>query len=318
MSKNNEIIIALEEKKAKYQELLNKIDENLKEIRGEQELPLETFEDVEIRVKSKKIPPKFETGVRAIDKNMGGLTLGSNIAIAGKSKAGKSELTLKIIKNLSSTYKMCFFNFEMSENNLIIDKLPNLSQIQKRNLIIINSTLGDKKSGKVIKGMNTLGKIIQVVRQLSKKGVKFFLLDSRMKIIADKETLAEYNYHPNGNHESIAFTNEILTQITYELGIIFIRINQVALVDQRSGTFGLKGHGDLEYSYDVIFFLYKDTSKLSKNPTNEEINTVPRILYCYKNRFSNKFEEWKEDITNYSQKAPVVYEYEPKLDMPEI
>jgi replicative DNA helicase len=235
---------------------------------------LENLLSVEKRVKNKPIVPKYLTGNSAIDNKMGGFSEGSFINIAGENFTGKTTLVLKILSNIAEYSPVLFFSFEMYENLLVRNKFKYASKNIKQNLFIEQNK-------------NDLATINFIIRKEAKKGLKFFAIDSRMKIKTDGN-LQEYQKN--------SLISQTLSKITQELGVIIILINQIALSDLRSGRLEFKGSGDTSYDSDVNFFILKDEK------------TETRTLICSKDRINER--TWKEDITDRSYLMPKMKTFE--------
>jgi replicative DNA helicase len=265
------------------QEVINQIKENityyqdlLQEALSE-EITIEPLGSMIERVNKKEIAPKYEVGVSAIDLEMGGFTEGSFINIAGENFTGKTTLVLKILKTVAEYNKVLFFSFEMYENLLVRNKFKTSSDNVKANLLIEQNR-------------NELESIETIVRTYAKKGVKFFAIDSRMKIRVSSE-LAEYQKN--------SLISQTLSKLTQELGVIIIMVNQIALSDLRNGRLEFKGSGDMSYDSDVSFFIVKEEVK------GEDI--AKRWLVCSKDRINER--TWKRDITDRS----FWYKIEPEI-----
>jgi len=241
---------------------------------------LETLRDVRARVKSKPQTIKYLTGHRVIDQKMGGFSEGSFINIAGVNFSGKTTLVLNVIENIARHKKAVFFSFEMYENLLIQNKLQDTSIDD--NLIIVQNKYD-------------LIQIEAIIRRKAEKGIKFFAIDSMMKI---KIGEAKEDY------QKASLISSTLARLTQELGIIILLINQIALSDIRNSRLEFKGSGDISYDSDVSLFITVD-------------DKGNRELHCKKDRINER--TWKADITDnrYIKSEPVVTEYK-TIEMPDI
>lgn len=258
----DELIQALEDKIKEYQQDILELAEDK---------ALETLKDVRHRVNNKPKSNKYLTGHRIIDHKMGGFSEGSFINVAGVNFSGKTTLVLDIIQNIARHKRAVFFSFEMYENLLINNKLTN-SSIDD-NLVIVQ----DKYDLLFIEA---------IIRREANNGVKFFAIDSMMKI---KTNAKQQDY------QKVSLISSTLARLTQELGIIILLINQMALTDIREKRLEFKGSGDVSYDSDVSLFITVDD--------NEN-----RMLHCKKDRINER--TWKEDITDtkFSNK-PIVTEY---------
>jgi replicative DNA helicase len=274
-------------------EIVTDIDEKIKQLMElksmalEEDSKLETLAEVRKRVKSKGKVIKYETGVKAIDNQMGGFSEGSFINIAGENFSGKTTFVLKIIQNIARHNRAVFFSFEMYETLLVNNKLKD-TKIDN-NLIVVQNRY-------------TLTEIDTIIRTEADKGVKFFAIDSMMKIKGNVKLK---------DHQKASEISNTLSKLTQELGVIILLINQMSLIDIREKRLEFKGSGDISYDSDVSFFITVDDKER-------------RTLHCKKDRINERL--WQEDITDRSyQIKPVVttfktdsYEYKgSKVEMPD-
>jgi len=195
--------------------------------------------------------PRYETGVAALDKALnGGIEIGTFVQLAGESGVGKTHLTLEILSNIANYSKSVFFNFEMGDVR-IVNRLKRLlvNDAQWDNLII------DKDS----RDIDTLcNEIILYARD----GVKFFTIDSKMKIEVGG------NLEERQKYSSI--TNR-LSKLSQQHDIIIFLINQMSEEDIKHKRLAFKGSGDQQYDSDISLFYVKDKDEKRK-------------LICNKNR----------------------------------
>lgn len=282
MSEKEELVSKIKAKIEKYQKLLEEITIKDNPI-------LEKYTEVEKRVKSKKPEPKYVTGVQWLDDNLnGGFTQGSFINLAGVSFSGKSTLALKILANVAEYKKVVFFSLEMYENILVKELENKLNKTQKENLLIVQ------------KGYD-VEVIESIIREQAKKGVKFFVIDSKMKVKTNFD---------GKEHQQISRLSNMFARLTQELGIILLLINQISEEDRKNNKFGLKGSGDQVYDSDVILYIY---IKIDKERGER------RICSCVKDRYNKR--KWNEDITEPLQNNRPTMEVEyhdKKLDIPKL
>jgi replicative DNA helicase len=251
------------EKSELIQKLQNRIAKDnalIDELRGGNTYEVEKINQVIHRVKSKPIKPRYLTGIPVLDDNLGGFEDGTFINIAGNSFSGKTTLVLKILENISQSQKVMFFSFEMYEGR-IAKKFNQLSDKQNDNFYIEqrHSHLRD---------------IIGIIKQYSRIGVKFFAIDSRMKIFTDEKE----EYQRNS-----AISRE-LSKLTQELGVVIILINQISEENQKARRLSFKGSGDQIYDTDIALFIVVDDKD-------------NRTLFCEKDRIGER--RWKQPFTLY-------------------
>ena len=263
------------------QEHLEKIDNQIRELNELKEDLLsdtnkdeiESFSSFKNRVSKKPKPIKYETGVFAIDSQVGGFAEGSFIQLAGESFAGKSTLSLKILSNISRYAKTLFFSFEMYES-VLVNYLKELDEVQANNLMISQDH-------------RELSQIERVIAKYSKElNIRFIAIDSRMKINVSGK-MEEFQKNSTISKE--------LSRMCQKYGVIILLINQISEGDLKSGRLSLKGSGDQVYDSDVLLYITVE----GKNTENEK-----RWLICDKDRIGQK--RWKA-LLEYSKPKEIVY-----------
>jgi len=235
------------------------------------------------RVKAKPNTTSYMTGIFWLDAHFGGFKDGSFVNIAGESFGGKSTLLIELLANIAEFNKTVFFSFEMYENTTA-KKLERLKEAQLANLLIEQHR-------------NELNDVVSLIRTYAQKGVKFFGIDSKMKVkvLGNIPTV-----------EKTALISSVLAKLCQELGVIIILINQIGEDDLKNGRMALKGSGDQVYDSDVIWFL---TVNKDKN-----MNVTKRTLYCTKDRLNEKL--FKVDIPSFNISNVQVVKYkEDKIEM---
>ena len=235
------------------------------------------------RVHAKPHTPSYMTGIFWLDAHFGGFKDGSFINIAGESFSGKSTLIIELLANIAEYNKTVFFSFEMYENTTA-KKLERLRDSQLTNLLIEQHR-------------NELMEMVGLIRTYAQRGVKFFAIDSKMKVkvVGNMSTV-----------EKTAQISSVLAKLCQELGVIIILINQIGEDDLKNGRMALKGSGDQVYDSDVIWFLTVNKDK--------DMNVTKRTLYCIKDRLNEKL--FKVDIPQFNSKNVQVVEFkEDKIEM---
>ena len=225
--------------------------------------------------------PRYETGVKALDNSLfGGIEIGTFVQLAGESGVGKTHLTLEILSNIANYSKSVFFNFEMGDTR-IVNRLNKLlvNEQQWDNLIIDNDS----------RDIDTLcNEIILYARD----GVKFFTIDSKMKIevSSDKE-----------DYQKFSNITKKLSALSQKHDIIIFLINQMSEQDIKNKRLAFKGSGDQQYDSDISLFYVKDKDD-------------KRNLICNKNRQDERTFNLElfldENNKTTSQRKPVVTEYQ--------
>jgi len=219
--------------------------------------------DLISKVQSMPNIPRYATGLDIIDKQLatdedryhgisGGIETGTFIQFAGESGAGKTTLVLDILSNVSSGSKCVLFNFEMGEKRIAKRLSRKLTtEKQKENFIIDSHT-------------RNLDNLIMEIVLYARDGVKFFAIDSRMKIEVDGEM---------ADHQKTALISSKLSKLAQEKDVIVFLINQMSDEAIKDKRLVLKNGGDQKYDADMMWFLILDP----KDPKK-------RVLRCTKNR----------------------------------
>lgn len=194
---------------------------------------------------------RYETGIKPLDFNLnGGIEVGTLVQLAGESFVGKTHLTLEILSNVANYAKSVFFNFEMGDTR-IAGKLKKMltSDEQLDNLIIDSET-------------RELEALCAEITLYAKEGIKFFTIDSKMKI----DVLGN-----EADHQKFAKISNRLSKLTQQHDIIIFLINQMSEDDLKHKRLAFKGSGDQKYDSDIALFYVKDEDG-------------SRTLICNKNR----------------------------------
>ncbi len=269
----------------------DKLEKYIAELEGETGLyEPETMQLVVERVRKRPPLKKFSTGIDWLDEKMnGGLSEATFINLAGENFGGKTYLTMKIMEHISKTDPVFFFSFEMYEG-LLAKRVAHWSNKQLNNLFI------EQK-------ITDLYRIESIIRSQRERGIKFFAIDSRMKItLPYKMDIYEKNSE----------ITKVLSKVTQEIGATILLINQIAETDLRNGRLSLKGSGDQTYDSDVIIYIAIERDKKTKEPK-------ARHYICTKDRINERTWKHIEPIVN---EQPKEIEYSEKeideVDIPEI
>jgi len=225
---------------------------------------------------------RYETGISVLDEKLkGGFEVGSLIQLAGQSFAGKTTLFLSIVANIAKYSKAMFASFEMGDRRIVKRLQELLTEEKQWDNLLINSETRD------------INDLVMEITLLANEGIKFFAIDSRMKLKMSGSD-AEY--------QKISLMSSRLSECAIKNDIIILLVNQISEEDLKNRRLSLKGSGDQLYDSDMaLFILIKDDES--------------RELICTKNR-QDEF-TFKVDLPkNYNQKRYVVTEYvEEKIEM---
>jgi len=258
-------------------EVINKSQEEL-------ELPThyepKKLSDAIVEYDSMPTKPKYETGVSVIDNYFnGGLELSQLIMLGGVKGSGKTAFSLQFLFNVSQGFKTAFFSYEMPIWKIAQrSKKANLSQEQKDNLVLLD------------KGRD-IADIQRNIKYLAKGGVKFFVIDSLMKLTN--------KHHTGKRHEQIADITNKLSKLCMELDIIIILIVQISNESISNNKMTVKGSGDADYDADIMFFIQRDKD-----------DEVKRYFICEKNRQNGN--EFKQEVY-FNSKELKLQQYKPSI-----
>lgn len=246
-----------------------------------------TARELKHLVEIKPNVPRYETGVVAIDcKLHGGIEVGTLVQLAGESGAGKTHLLLEILSNIAHYSKAVFFNFEMGDTRIVqrLDRLLT-RDVQWDNLIIDNDS-------------RNIEALCNEITLYSRDGVKFFAIDSKMKL------------EVSGNKDEYQKFSEItkkLSALCQKLDVIVFLINQMNEQDIKNKRLAFKGSGDQQYDSDISLFYVV-------NKDNENPMEWKRTLICNKNRQDEELFAIDLDLDNSGKTVeagiPITYEYQ--------
>ena len=254
----------LNHKKAYYKKKIEIID------LIKQEKELKSITAKELLKRGIPLIERYATNIPTLDRALnGGIPLGNFIQLAGASGAGKTTLSLKIMSEIAKKERIVHFDFEMGEYK-IAKELSRFLKTEKQleNYIIDFSSYN-------------LNDLISEIEIYSKEGIKFFLIDSKMKI----ETDAGYSYY-----ESSRIISKELQKMVRENNITIILINQLSEAAIKDGMATLKGGNDQKYDSDIIIMLYKyyymDEENLERKKMGIPLkpDNTKRQLFIAKNR----------------------------------
>ena len=224
-----------------------------------------TARELMARVADKPTAVRYATGIAPLDEALkGGIEVGTLIQLAGASFSGKTHLSLELLANISTHSKAVFFNFEMGDVRLVsrLKRLLHQEQ-QKDNLIIDDET-------------RSLSGLVMEISLYAKEGIKFFVIDSKMKLDV---------HHEKEDHKKFAAITKEMSKLSQQKDIIILLINQMSEADQKNNHLAFKGSGDQMYDTDIALFMMPDKSDMKNN----------RVLICSKNRQDE--EEFRIQLT---------------------
>jgi replicative DNA helicase len=265
---------AIEYKKKKLQKELEYI--SLVEMQKE----VKTITLKEFLQKEMKDFEYVKSYIKAIDNNLGGIPVGVMIQFAARSYTGKTTTLMRIALNIAKTEKVAHFNFEMSE--MILHKVySNMARNHVEPKQLENLILPEDAS-------SHLDDLIKDIKLLNfRDKVRFFIIDSRMKITTNDKTAKE----------TATNISKKLSELVRELGITIILINQLSEEAIKENRIVLKESGDQFYDADIVLglgfkYLTDSKNKILKDEMGQpKVDENVRRLICEKNRLGKPFKD---------------------------
>lgn len=233
----------------------------------EQEIKAQDIRDLNTWIKDYEDKPKpkvYATRIPFIDDYLnGGLELAQLVLISGDPEAGKTRLCLQILENLSKSNKVCFFCFEFTAEQYIRTRLKEENNESFTNFFLINEGYD-------------IAEVANNIRQLYKQGVKFFLIDSQMRLNAPQGRNME-------EEETSKFST--LAKLCHSLGIVVFLIIQTSKNDRDNPTGSKKGG----HEASIIFRLERiKPDKEDLMQKGNEYDESARMFYIRKNKQTGK------------------------------
>lgn len=253
----------------------------------QKELEIESKEDRSVSewieyFKDQPQSPKYPTKIDFLDSCFdGGLELGQLMLLSGDPEAGKTMLGLQILENIAKSTKVGFFCFEFTIKQYIRRKQKNPALFYN-NIIAINEGYD-------------IYEIANKIKQLFKKGVKFFLIDSQMRITSPTTRSME-------EEESLKFST--LARLCHSLEIFIILIVQTAKGDKENPMGSKKGGHESSITIRI--------EKTQENSKGTDFNEYERIILVKKNKQTGK--HFKEKV--YFDKETLTFSSTPPESKP--
>ena len=211
---------------------------------------------------------KYSTSLAFLDNAFeGGFELAQLMLISGDEESGKTTLCVQILEELAKTTKVAFFSFEFT----VEQYLRSFKELNKKtrfeNFFLINDGY-------------ELFEIVDSIKKLAKQGVKFFLIDSQMRIEVDSKGKQALNMEEK---ESLKFST--LAKLCHALEIFVFLIVQTSKSDTTSPTGSKKG------AHEASIILRIEKIKPDKNDIaqkNNDFDEFKRVLILKKNKQTGK------------------------------
>ncbi|MGG7049231.1 MULTISPECIES: ATPase domain-containing protein [unclassified Campylobacter] len=213
--------------------------------------------------------PRYQTGVSFLDMAFGGgIEMSQLVLLSGEPEAGKTSIGVQILENVSQGFKAAFFCFEFTARQYITAKLQQDPKFcENENLFIINE------------GYN-INEVAENIRALHKMGVKFFLIDSQMRIEVSKARSME-------EEESAKFST--LAKLAHSLEIVIMLIVQTAKGDPNNPMGSKKGGHESSITIRI-----EHIKPSADDKKNMEYDPTKRLLIIKKNKQTGK--HFKEEV----------------------
>lgn len=244
------------------------VDEILSHIK---EAPTEykTFKQWAAYIDTLPVLPRYQTGVSFLDyATGGGFEMAQLVLISGEPEAGKTSIGVQILENVSQGHKAAFFCFEFTARQYIASKLElNRNFANNENLYIINEGY-------------EVGEVAENIRVLTKMGVKFFLIDSQMRLETKKARSME-------EEETEKFST--LAKLAHSLEILIILIIQTSKTDPNNPMGSKKGGHESSITLRIEHVR-------AKKSEGDDVEFEPRrrVISIKKNKQTGK--HFKEEV----------------------
>ncbi len=192
----------------------------------------------------------------------GGFELAQLMLISGDPEAGKTRLGLQILENLARFNKVCFFCFEFTAENYVRQKEKELLSFYE-NIFVINDGYD-------------INEIVRNIKELYKQGVKFFLIDSQMRITSPQARNME-------EEETLKFS--ALAKLCHSLNIFIMLIVQTSKSDRDNPMGSKKGGHEASITIRIERVAPKKDDLLQ---SGNEFDENRRILLVKKNKQTGK------------------------------
>lgn len=231
---------------------------------------LKTFSDWAGFYEQQPNLPRYKTNVSFLDASLGGgFEMSQLVLFSGEPEAGKTSLGLQILENIAENNKACFFCFEFTARQYITRKMennPRFAQNAGKNLFVINEGYD-------------ISEVSDNIKHLAKMGVKFFLIDSQMRIEVPKARSME-------EEESAKFST--LAKLAHKLEVLIILIIQTAKGDSNNPMGSKKGGHESSITIRI------EHCKPPKEVVDKEFDPKRRTIIIKKNKQTGK--HFKEEV----------------------
>ncbi|MDR2153055.1 MAG: hypothetical protein LBO72_09555 [Helicobacteraceae bacterium] len=235
-------------------EIKRKLDQI--EASGAQSTKAKSFDELAKDEAIKKPIEKFPLGVGFLnDTFRGGFEVGQLVLIGGEPEAGKTMLTMQIIKHICQTSPVLFFCFEFTTRKLVqAQKEIEGDNFKAPNLHIIDDGYD-------------IAQIEREIRIWAKRGAKVFAIDSQIRVennAAKNATVEE--------RETEKFSR--LAKLAHRLSLLIIFIIQTSKSDTASGVYAPMKSKNAAHEASVIIYIKRVKDKNGENTHKRKIMLV--------------------------------------------
>lgn len=192
----------------------------------------------------------------------GGFELAQLMLISGDPEAGKTRLGLQILENLAKFNKVCFFCFEFTAESYVRSKEKELLAFYE-NIFVINDGYD-------------ISEIARNIKDLYKQGVKFFLIDSQMRITSPQARNME-------EEETLKFST--LAKLCHSLNIFIMLIVQTSKSDRDNPMGSKKGGHEASITIRIERIAPKKEDLMQ---SGNEFDENRRVILIKKNKQTGK------------------------------
>jgi len=216
--------------------MIGEIQRHIEMIEFAEDTRAKSFSDLKATYLSNPPAPVYATGVSFIDKALnGGFEMGQLVLVSGDPEAGKTILSMQILKNVSEAHPAVLFAFEFTTTSLVkLQMATEGKNYENKNLMIIDD------------GYDILD-IEREIKLWRKKGARFFVIDSQMRIenISNSGTMEE--------RESEKFSK--LAKLAHKLDVLIMCIIQNSKADAAASVISPMGSKKGAHEASIIMHI---------------------------------------------------------------
>ena len=225
----------------------------------------------------------YQTGIRSLDANMGGLRRGEVCILGGRTSQGKSMVALQWMYHVALSGAPCLMiSEEMSRRSLgerLIAYVTSLSrsEIEKRHydeaFETVRTFWSDRSKCHIVNGVGTSGRAVEAIEHAVRYfGVEFVVVDYLQLLRGLGQTRYEQITHVSQSLKCAAVQNNLAMVALAQVGRDMERRDNVPRLSD------LKESGQIEQDADQVVIVQWPHKSNPQAPPREY------RLYCLKNR----------------------------------